>query len=92
MLIWKFFTCLLVILTISIITDTHGALLKCKEPVKRFRVSKIKHAKARIIYYNNSIATFNIIWSGDIEQNQELVYQSQNVQDVIKPKDATKSA
>ena len=69
MLMWKFFTCLLVILTISLITDTHETLLKCKEPVKRFRASKIKRAKTRIIYYNNSIATFNIILSGDIEQN-----------------------
>ena len=60
---------LLVILTISLITDTHETLLKCKEPVKRFRASKIKREKARIIYYNNSIATFNIILSGDIEQN-----------------------
>ena len=66
---WKFFTCLSVILTISLITDTHETLLKCKEPVKRFRASKIKRAKTRIIYYNNSIATFNIILSGDIEQN-----------------------
>ena len=39
MLKWKFFTCLLVILTISLITDTHDTLLKCKEPVKRFRAS-----------------------------------------------------
>ena len=60
-LIWKFFTFLLVILIISIITDAHETLLKCKEPVKRFRDSKIKRAKARIIYYNNLIATFNII-------------------------------
>ena len=66
---WKFFICLSVILTISLITDTHETLLKCKEPVKRFRASKIKRAKTRIIYYNNSIATFNIILSGDIEQN-----------------------
>ena len=65
----EIFTCLLVILTISLITDTHETLLKCKEPVKRFRASKIKRAKTRIIYYNNSIATFNIILSGDIEQN-----------------------
>ena len=82
---------MLVILTISLITDTYETLLKCKEPVKCYRASKIKRAKAKIIYYNNSIATFNIILSGDIEQNQELVYQSQNVQDVIKLKDATKS-
>ena len=54
---------------ISLITNTHETLLKCKEPVKRFRASKIKRAKARIIYYNNSIATFNIILSNDIEQN-----------------------
>ena len=69
MLICKFFTCLLVILTISLMTDAHKTLLKCKEPVKRFRASKIKRAKATMIYYNNSIATFNIILSGDIEQN-----------------------
>ena len=66
---WKFFTCLLVIFTISLITDTHERLLKRKEPVKRFHASKIKRAKARINYYNNSVATFNIILSGDIEQN-----------------------
>ena len=59
----------LVILTISLITDTYETLLKCKEPVKCYRASKIKRAKAKIIYYNNSIATFNIILSGDIEQN-----------------------
>ena len=69
MLTWKFFTCLLVILTIPLMTDTHKTLLKCKEPVKRFRATKIKRAKARIIYYNHSIATFNIILSGDIERN-----------------------
>ena len=69
MLMWKFFTCLLVILTISLMTDTHKILLKCKEPVKRFRATKIKRAKARIIYYNHSIATFNIILSGDTERN-----------------------
>ena len=70
MLMWKFFTCLLLILTISsLISYTHETLLKCKEPVKRFRPSKIKRAKTRIIYYNNSFATFNIIPSGDIEQN-----------------------
>ena len=65
---WKFFTCLSVILTISLITDTHETLLKCKEPVRRFHASKIKRAKARINYYNTSIATFKIIISGDIEQ------------------------
>ena len=69
MIMWKFFTCLLVILITSLITDTHETLLKCKEPVKRFRASKIKRAKVRIIYYNNSIAIFNIILSGVIEQN-----------------------
>ena len=69
MLMWNFFTCLLLILTISLISDTHETLLKCKEPVKRFRASKIKRAKTRIIYYNKSIATFNIILSGYIEQN-----------------------
>ena len=31
MLKWKFFTCLLVILTILLITDTHDTLLKCKD-------------------------------------------------------------
>ena len=66
---WKFFTCLSVILTISLITDTHETLLKCKEPVRRFHASKIKRAKARVNYYNNSVATFNIILFGDIEQN-----------------------
>ena len=39
---WKFLTCLSVILTISLITDTHEILLKCKEPVRRFHASKIK--------------------------------------------------
>ena len=58
-----------VILTISLITDTHETLLKCKEPVRRFHASKIKRAKARVNYYNNSVATFNIILFGDIEQN-----------------------
>ena len=71
MLMWKFFTCLLVILIISLITDTHETLLKCKEPVKRFRASKIKRAQTRIIYCNNSIATFNIILSGDIEHKMQ---------------------
>ena len=66
---WEFFTCLSVILTISLITDTHETSLKCKEPVRGFHGSKIKRAKARINYYNNSVATFNIILSGDIEQN-----------------------
>ena len=70
MLMWKFFTCLLLILTISsLISYTHETLLKCKEPVKRFPLSKIKPAKTRIIYYNNSFETFNIISSVDIEQN-----------------------
>ena len=82
MLMWKFFTCLLLILTIPLISDTHETLLKCKEPVKCFRASKIKRAKTRIIYYNNSIATFNIILLNRI---QDLVYQSQIVQEVIKP-------
>ena len=52
-----------------IITDNHEILLKRKEQVKRFHASKIKCAKTRINYYNNSVATFNIILSGDIEQN-----------------------
>ena len=82
---WKFFTCLLVILTISLITDAHERLLKCKEPVRRFHVSKIKRAKARINYYNNSVATFNIILSDNIEQNPGPGLQSQNVLNVIKP-------
>ena len=64
----KFFACLLLILTISLISDTHETS-KCKKPVKPFRASKIKRAKTRIIYYNNSIANFNIILSGDTEQN-----------------------
>ena len=68
-MLWKFFTCLAVILTISLITNTHETLSKCNEPVRRFHASKIKRAKARINYYNNSVATFNIILSGDIEQN-----------------------
>ena len=66
---WKFFTCLSVILTISLITDTHETLLKCKEPVRRFHASKIKRANSRIIYYYKSEAAFNRILSGDIEQN-----------------------
>ena len=45
MLMWKFFTCLLLILTISLISDTHETLLKCKEPVKRFCASKIKRER-----------------------------------------------
>ena len=68
MIMWKFYTCLLLILTISLISET---LLKCKEPVKRFRASKIKRAQTRIIYCNNSIATFNIILSGDIEHKMQ---------------------
>ena len=39
---WKFLTCLSVILTISLITNTHETLLKCKEPVRSFHASKIK--------------------------------------------------
>ena len=59
----------LVILTISLITDTYETFLKYKEPVKCYCASKIKRAKTSIIYYNNSIVTFNIILSGDMEQN-----------------------
>ena len=76
---------MVVILTIPLITDTHETLLKCKEPVRGFHASKIKRAKARINYYNTSVATFNIMLSCDIEQNQDLVYLSQNVLNVIKP-------
>ena len=68
MLMWKCFTCLLLILTFSLISATHETL-KCNTPVKHFCASKIKRAKTRIIYYNNSIATFNVILSGDIEHN-----------------------
>ena len=83
---WKFFTCLSIILTISLITGTHETLLKCKEPVRRFHASKIKRAKARINYYNNSVATFNIILSGDIEQNPGPgLPKPKNVLNVIKP-------
>ena len=67
---WKFFTCLSVILTVSLITDTHETLLKCKEPVGRFHASKRKRANSRINCYNNSEAAFNRILSGDIKQNQ----------------------
>ena len=52
---WKLFICLSVILTISLITDTHDTLLKCKQPVRRFHASKIKPGKAKMNYYNNSV-------------------------------------
>ena len=39
---------------------------------------KIKRAKSRIVYYSNTVATYNVILNGDIETNPELGLRSRN--------------
>ena len=57
--------------------------------------NKIKRAKSRIIY-SNTVATYNVILSGDIETNPGPVYahatKHQNVQSVGKELELTVNA
>ena len=49
--------------------DGMGELLNTYHYVKTTKTKKIRYASARIIYYNNSSASFNLVLSGDIERN-----------------------
>ena len=48
-----------------LITDEFEPQYRSWRPLK----NKIKRAESRIVYYSNTVATYNVILSGDIETN-----------------------
>ena len=57
-----------------LITDELKPQYRSLQPLK----NKIKRAKNRIVYYSNTVATYNVILSGDIETNPGPSLSSRN--------------
>ena len=57
-----------------LITDELEPQYRSLRPLK----NKIKRAKSRIVYYSNTVATYNVILSGDIETNPGPNLRSRN--------------
>ena len=57
-----------------LITDELEPQYRSLRPLK----NKIKRAKSRIVYYSNTVATYNVILSGDIETNPGPGLRSRN--------------
>ena len=71
---------LLLIITMTLIFKD---LLRTEELEPQYRnlwplKSKIKRAKSRTVYYSNTVATYNVILSGDIETNPGPGLRSRN--------------
>ena len=57
-----------------LITDELEPQYRSLRPLK----NKIKRAKSRIVYYSNTVATYNVILSGDIVTNPGPGVRSRN--------------
>ena len=57
-----------------LITDELEPQYRSLRPLK----NKIKRAKSRIVYYSNTVATYNVILNGDIETNPGPGLRSRN--------------